>query len=123
LSRCLLKTIESLVEFAHKGGITGLKPLRLLHVDLFIKNTIEKSVINVQLLNGPTLGNSNSEYNSNSHWLDYRRKCFQKIKPLSLMKPLSHEACLVFIDSPIGIFLEPKHPFAANSLSIRWKRN
>lgn len=61
----------------------------------------------------------NSKNNFDGNELYHWRKDFMKIKIVHLMKPRGQQLCFVFINRAINIFLDPKNPFAANSLFVR----
>jgi hypothetical protein len=56
---CLFKTIERLLKFANMGGKTRVNKTRgLLAIDIFGEITMEKSVFDIKLVDGPLLRES-----------------------------------------------------------------
>lgn len=76
-------------------------------------------------MNWPSVREGNGENDSNCSRLDHGAESFMEIKPLLLMKSLSHQASFVFVDGTIGIVLYPKHLFAACGLSVgrKWHQS
>jgi hypothetical protein len=58
-SRCLLQAIEGLVELAHQLRLCRVnKAGGLRAVDRLIECTMEEGILDVELVHGPTLGDS-----------------------------------------------------------------
>jgi len=53
---------------------------RLSHVNLFLKNAIKESIVDIMLLKRPIVRNSKRENQPNSNRFDYRRKGLLVIK-------------------------------------------
>jgi hypothetical protein len=58
-SRSLFKTIERLFKMTQMLGTGRIdKSRRLMHIDLFLQNSMKKSILNIQLAKRPATSNS-----------------------------------------------------------------
>ena len=110
------------MEFAHEIGIEGKKVGRRIHVNLFVKKIVQESIININLLKRPLIGDSKSKNEANRDRFDNGRETFSIITTILLMKTFCYQACFILIDSSISIFFNTKDPFTSNRLATRWKR-
>ena len=83
----LFKTVERFLKKTYmswKGWI--FKTQRLLAVDSFLKGTMEESIFNIKLVNGPGRRDSNTKNGANGARFNNRREGFFVINSLLLRK-------------------------------------
>ena len=76
-SRSLLKTIKRFSKKANMIGMSRItKTQRLMHVDSFSQVAMKKRIFNIQFMNRPRLGQSNTQNNANDSRFDHWAKSF-----------------------------------------------
>lgn len=86
------------------------KPGWLRHVYFFLKDTIEKSIVNVHLFYKPAIRHSKGENNPNGGKFDDWTEGFVEVDSCGLMKSFSNQAGFVTLNGAIGISLQSKDP-------------
>jgi hypothetical protein len=116
-TRSLLETIQGLHEATQMIRTIWIsKSRRLTHIYLLIKNTMEESILNIQLTKRPTAGDNHRKQDANGGWLDNRTETILIVNTITLFEPLSHQTSFVTINSAIGLPFDLIHPFAVNNI-------
>ncbi|KAB1222417.1 hypothetical protein CJ030_MR2G028745 [Morella rubra] len=95
----------------------------LLHVNMLVKNAVEKSTLDIKLMKGPLIANGKREYNTDGGGLDNRTKGVCVIKSRKLNVAFCNETGLKTINGPVKEILGAKHPFGAHNIDVRWPGN
>ena len=87
--------------------------------------SIEKSVVNIKLMNSPLVMKSNTQNSANSDWIDYWTKGFMEVNTRTLVKTFRNKMRLIAINRTIRMLFDTKYPFVANEILmwIRWNQN
>jgi len=89
---------------------------RLLHIDIFTKNAIEKSIFDVGLVKGPLVGQR--KYNTNNNSLNNKAKSISIVKTRDLSVTLGNKMSLESLDRAIRKIFGSKHPFGAPNVGV-----
>lgn len=85
--RSLFEVVNGFLEFTKVIGELWVSiARRLYHVNFFMKGTLEKVIIDIQLSKRPIIGKSNRENSSNSNRFCDWAKSIKVIFPILLMK-------------------------------------
>lgn len=75
------------MKLADEGWMSDInKPRGLMHIDIFLKGSMKKGIVHIELPKGPIIGDSKRQNSSNGRGFNHGTKCFKVIKPLLLMK-------------------------------------
>jgi hypothetical protein len=96
-----------------------LKTRWLSHVNLLLKNTVKKGILDIQLSRLPSMSKSHGEQNANGSWLDNRTERVLVVKTIALFEPFGNESCLVSLYAAIRLVLDFEHPLAVNNIGAR----
>jgi hypothetical protein len=83
---------------------------------------MKKNILNIKLLERPSILNYNGEHKTNGGWSNNRAKGF-KIASYFLSESLSYKPSLISSNEIINISLDPIDSFATNNILIRWRGN
>jgi len=109
----LFKTIQSLLEKAHRIMIHGInKARRLRHVDCLLQMTMEESTTLINLLYVPTCRNNQREHSTNSNRFYNRTICLKIINTFLLMKTFCNQASLLALNTIVDLTLDVKNPLS-----------
>ena len=118
-TRSLFQTIYCLLDLVNVIWFRWIfKTQRLLHVDCLFQITMEKGILNIQLLNFPLLSDCNVEncaYGSSPY---NRAESLYKISPFLLLISSCNKPGLELIHSSIGIVLHLVNPSTTQRLLI-----
>ncbi|TQD73915.1 hypothetical protein C1H46_040565 [Malus baccata] len=87
---------------------------RRFHENYLMQITMEKGVLNVQLMNEPVTGTSNSKEAMQNDEFGSRRKGFMIIDALNLSVSFSNKSSLVPLNCAIRVVFNFINPFANN---------
>ena len=79
---------------------------------------MEKSILDINLTDGPAGGDGQGENKVDGGGLDYWTICLSIVNARLLVKTICNEAGFVTIDGSISFAFETKHSFAANDVGI-----
>jgi hypothetical protein len=96
-------------------------PWRWLHVDLLTQLAIKKSILNIELEDGPR--RSNSKKSPNSGHVGNRSKGLIIVTAVLLLKTTRHKTSLVALKRAIIMGLDVVDPLARNRSRLRWQRD
>lgn len=100
----LFQTIGSLVNVAHQmRRMLVFKPRWWHHIHIFIQDSIEESIINIQLSYWPLTQKSYSKNHTNDNWFNHETKCLSEVKTNKLIVTFSHKSCLIASHETINI--------------------
>ena len=88
----------------------------LCHEDSFMEITIQKGIIDINMLNGPVVINSQGENDLNSRGFNHWREGIEVVNAWNLLKSHGYQASLVAIQGAISIILDTKNPLVDNRL-------
>src|SRR5262249_32991057 len=94
-----------------------------LHIHLFSQKPMQKSIINIKLIDRPLFASSNSNEQMYCNNFGNRRKPIRVINTFHLMVPFSNQSSLKAIHSSIRVKFNLVHPFGANGLFARRQWN
>lgn len=106
----LLEPIKRLVELSHLVGTTLNKALRLSHEDFFSQITTQEGIIDIKLLEKPSLRKSNRENKSNCDKFYHWAEGFIQVKSRFLQESLGYNLALCLLTKPSGFSLTLKIP-------------
>lgn len=89
---------------------------RLLHIDIFTKNAIEKSIFDVGLVKGPLVGQR--KYNTNNNSLNNKTKSISIVETRDISVTLGNKMSLESLDRAIRKIFGSKHPFGAPNVGV-----
>jgi len=123
-ARRLLQPIERSVKLTNKTILPlSNKPRRLLHINILLKITVEKGILNIKMMEGPMTDSSHSKKQTNSGEFGYRRESITVINAIYLCVALSHQASLKSINLTIGPNFNSVNSSTTHSGLTRRKRN
>src|SRR4051812_47740314 len=104
------------------GNIARLdKSLRLLHVNLLIKLSIDESMGDVNRVQVEILNSCKSKNKSNGWSTRGGSKDFSVIQSRTLTVTLCNNSGLIPLYGSISIMLDPKYPTRSNGFLARWQ--
>jgi hypothetical protein len=115
----MLQAVEGFVELANmirQGRIN--KACGLLAVHGFRQGAMEEGVLDIELMNGPVPGVSQSEDSTNGGGLDDGTECLVVINTWALREAAKNPAHLVSVKGAIGMELVPKNPLPGNNVCL-----
>lgn len=96
---------------------------RLAHVDILLKNTVQESILNIELVKAPTTGEGKRKHQMDSGMLDNRTESFSIINTKLLFKPFGDQARFVSINCTVSPMFELEYPLAIDQVAARRRRN
>lgn len=106
---------------AYKGWIMLFKTRRLIHEDFLLKRSIQKSILNINLLQILVVCKGNSENNSDCGRFNYWGEILNEIKSKLLVIALGYKPGFIFIYWTIRILFHFENPLAPFRFSMRWE--
>ena len=97
--------------------------MRLFHIYLFNKMTIEECILDIKLAKRPVVGHSKRKDNMNSGSLDDRAKSVSVVKTKYLCIAFGNKAGFETLDRSIRQILGSKHPFGTHSVGVGRSRD
>ena len=91
-----------------------LKSRWLRHKDVLINLTIEVHRVDIHLMNSPPCVSCNCQDYSYEDHLGNEGEGFTIVKTFALHKALGNKAGFVFVNSPVAVVFNFKHPLATN---------
>jgi hypothetical protein len=123
-ARSLLKAVESLHQATEMSRPVWIsKARRLAHINLLIKDTMQKSVLHIQLAKRPTTRNSQREEHTDGSRFHNWAEGVLIIKTIALLETLGNQARLVPLNGSISMPLDFENPFAINNIDTWLGRN
>jgi hypothetical protein len=104
-----------------QGRINKAYGLRAVHG--FRQGAMKESVLNIELMNGPVSGVSQSEDSTNGGGLDDETGRLVVINTWALREVAEDPARFVSIKGAIGMELVPKNPLPGNNICLNWSLN
>jgi hypothetical protein len=92
-----------------------------LHINNLLKGTIEEDIIYIKLTDLPMIRYNNEKNESNSSRFNNRTKGFGVVDSFMLSETTRNQACLVAINSTMGLSLDFVNPTATNNIHGRFK--
>jgi hypothetical protein len=121
--KSLFETIEVLDKAKRMLSTSWInKPSSLMHIHIFFKNSMEKSILNIQLMKRPSLCNSKKQ-KVNSIWFNNGTKCILVVKAIPLFETFSNQVSLVHFDGDISMILNLENSLGVNNINTRLRRN
>jgi len=118
----LLGAIHRLVELQdHTFG--DLKTRRGLHIDLLLELAVEISCLDVHLMDGEILLDSNGEDGAEGGELDNRDECLIVVEAFDLSKALGNDTCLVLLYLAVWSTFDTENPLTSDNLASFWSRD
>jgi hypothetical protein len=99
------------------------KPRRLAHIDLLLKNTMQKCILNIKLAKGPATSDSKGQQQPNSGRLNNRTEGILVVKTVPLFETLSNESGLVPLNRAICMPFDLEDPFGINDVETGARRD
>lgn len=93
------------------------KPRWLLAIDHLIQMTMEKCILDIQLMDRLGMRNGNAEDGADGRWLDHRTEGLVVVYPMLLRKPADNPLSLVTSQGTIGVVFMLVNPFAEHHIS------
>jgi hypothetical protein len=90
LSQGLFKPIQGFVEFANSGLPISFETKRKVHVDFFVKVTMKEGVVDIKLMQMPSIRGGKGKERTDSDHLSDMSKCLRIIKDSLLVVTFSH---------------------------------
>ena len=117
--RCLFEAIKSFLQQTNMIREARINvPMRLFHIDLFNKMTIEECILDIKLAKRPVVGHSKRKDNMNSGSLDNRATSVSVVKTKYLCIAFGNKAGFETLDRSIRQILGSKHPFGTHSVGV-----
>jgi hypothetical protein len=112
-TRSLLEAVEGLVEPTDMRRVCGVdKARRLLAVDHLVKIAMKEGILDIQLMNRPSTGDGDAEYDADRGGLDNGAECLIIINTRLLREPTNNPSCLVASKSTVRGELVLEDPFS-----------
>jgi hypothetical protein len=96
---------------------------RLLAEDGLLKMTVKKSVLHVELVNGPRLRGSNAEDDANRGRFDNWTESLVVVDAVLLGEAPHNPTCLMPSKGSISIIFMLENPLAGDDIGTGWSRN
>jgi hypothetical protein len=120
----LFQATEGFIQLTMICCLTRIfKSRRLLHILFFLKNTMDKCVLDIQLTKTPALRNCNRENQVNGRELHNRAERVIIVNAIALLESLSNEASFIPINRTIDFTLDLVDPLAPYEFSAGCRRN
>ena len=88
--------------------------LRLRHIDLLRKITIEKGIVNIKLANSSLVIECNDKHSTNGDGIYQGTESLVKINAWLLVKVFSNKASFIPCNRAVRILFDAKHPFVTH---------
>ncbi|KAL2583894.1 hypothetical protein AAZX31_14G103900 [Glycine max] len=123
-TRRLLQPIERSMKLTHKAILPlSNKPRWLLHINILLKITVEKGILNIKLMEGPVTNSSHSKKQTNSGEFGDRRESITVINAIYLCVAFSYQTSLKPINLTSGPNFNSVDPPTTHRGLTRGKRN
>jgi len=120
--RLLFQTLQRFMKTTHMRWECKVNKTKwLCHAHLLLKNVIQERIMEIQLMNRPTIKDSDSEYKSNRCWLNHQTKRLQIMNLLLLSKTSCDQPCFISFNTTISVPLNLINPPTANYIH-RWSK-
>jgi hypothetical protein len=120
----LFQATEGFIQLTMICCLTRIfKSRRLSHILFFLKNSMEKRVLDIQLPKTPALRNCNRENQVNGRELHNRAEHGIIVNAIALLESLSNEARFIPINRTINFPLDLVDPLAPYEISAGCRRN
>jgi hypothetical protein len=96
---------------------------RLLAVDRLVEVVVKKSVLHVQLVDGPGTGSGDAENCPDGHRFDHRAESLVVVDVVLLGEAANEPACLLLSKSTVGVVLMLEDPLLGDDVGTRRVRN
>jgi hypothetical protein len=117
--RSLFEAIKRTTQTANHASRDRI-PRRWLHVDLLTQFSIKKSILDINLEDGPLPNRSNSEKSPNNGHMSNRSKSLIIVTSMLLLKATRHKTSLVALKRAIRSSLDLIDPLASDMSHLRW---
>jgi len=104
-----------------KGWIN--KTWSLLAIDCLIKMTMEKSILDIQLMNRPVARGCNTQNCPDGTWFNNRTECLIIINAMLLRESPNNPTSFVTSKGTIRMILMLENPLSCHNISTRGPRN
>jgi hypothetical protein len=123
-SRCLLQAIEGFVESAHQLRVRGVNKVDGLRaVDGLGECAMEEGVLDIELVHGPTPGDSQSQHSLDGGRLDNGAEGLIIVHPGALSEPPEDPTSLISIERVVRLELVLEDPLVGDDIGLRRSRN
>jgi hypothetical protein len=123
-SRRLLQAVEGLVEPAHQLRVHRINEADGLRaVDRLGECAVEEGVLDVELVHGPTLGDSQNQHSSDGGRLDDWAEGLIIVHPRAPSEPPEDPMNLVPVQKAIRLELVLEYPLVSDDIGTRRPRN
>jgi hypothetical protein len=115
-----LQSVQGLLQVANMVGASKVdEARRLLAVDRLVKVSVKKSVLHVQLVNGPGTGSGDVEDCPDGRRFDHRAESPVVVDAVLLGEAANDLACLVPSKSTVGVVLMLEDPLPGDDVGSR----
>jgi hypothetical protein len=87
-------------------------------VDCLSESTLEKGVLDVELVNRPTSRDCKGQHSTNNSRLDDRAEDLTKVNTRALRVSTNNPVSLVALEEAIGVVLDLEHPLVGDNISL-----
>jgi len=122
--RGLLESIQGLLQQADMIWRSWVdKTRRLLAVDRLLQMAMKKSILHVELMDGPGARDGEAEDDPYRGWFDNWTEGLVVVDAVLLQEPANNPPGLVSSEGAIGVVLVLEDPLAGDDISMRRSRN